>query len=110
MKPFSTILLSTSLRRSMAACGLRNGLYCEGACGRPARSADSCSSRSRACLLKKVTAAASTPMAVRPPTVPNGTELRYWCRIQVFERRSSSSEASLASRIFRLKLRCGSLM
>ena len=34
---------STSLRRSSAARGFWNGLYCDGACGRPASSADSSS-------------------------------------------------------------------
>ncbi len=76
MKWFSAICSSTSLRRVMAAVGLRKGLYCEGAWGSPASIADSCRSRSFACLLKKVSAAASTPMAVRPSTVPNGTSLR----------------------------------
>ena len=52
MKPFSAIFRSTSLRRSSAAVGLRNGLYWEGACGSPAIIAASCSSRLRACLAK----------------------------------------------------------
>ena len=76
MKRFLAIRSSTWLRRDSAAVGLRKGLYCDGACGRPASSAASPSSRSRACLSKKVSAAASTPIAVRPSMVPNGTSLR----------------------------------
>ncbi len=49
-------------------------------------------------------------MAVRPPTVPYGTEFRYSCRIQLFECFSSSSDASFASRILRAKSRFGSSM
>ena len=76
MKRFAAICLSTSLRRPMAACSFRKGLYCDGACGSPAIIADSARFRFLACLSKKVTAAASAPIAVRPPTVPYGTELR----------------------------------
>ena len=76
MNRFEAICLRTSLRRWIAACSLRKGLYCDGACGRPAIIADSARLRFFACLSKNVTAAASTPIAVRPPTVPYGTELR----------------------------------
>jgi hypothetical protein len=37
------IASSTSLRRPLAASGERTGEYCDGACGRPASSADSAS-------------------------------------------------------------------
>ena len=43
-------------------------------------------------------------------TVPYATVFRYSRRIHTFEWRFSSSEASFASRILRLKLRLGSLM
>ena len=56
--------------------GLRNGLYCEGAWGSPARVAASGRVRSCACFEKKTTAAASIPIAVRPPTVPYGMSFR----------------------------------
>jgi hypothetical protein len=64
------IASSTSLRRVIAARAFWNGLYWDGACGRPASVAASASVRSRACLSKNVSDAASTPIAVRPPTVP----------------------------------------
>ena len=76
MKSFLAMRFSTSARRCRAARGLRNGLYCDGAWGSPASSAASGRVSSLACLLKKVSAAASMPMAVRPSTVPNGTSLR----------------------------------
>ena len=50
-----------------------NGLYSDGACGSPASSAACSSVSSRACLEKKISAAASMPTAVSPLTVPYGT-------------------------------------
>jgi hypothetical protein len=58
------------LRRASALDGFLNGLYSDGACGRPASSAASSSVRSLACLEKKISDAASMPTAVSPLTVP----------------------------------------
>ena len=61
-----TIARSTSLRRASALDGFLNGLYSDGACGRPASSADCESVKSFACFEKYVSAAASMPIEVRP--------------------------------------------
>ena len=45
------------------------------------------------------------PIADWPPTVPYGIVSRYFSRIHSFERSSSSSSASLASRILRVYVR-----
>src|SRR5436190_14643574 len=91
----------TSLRRARAAFGSRNGLYSEGACGRPASVAASVRFRSLAGFEKYVSAAAWAPIAVLPPLVPYGDVFRYLARIQSFEWASSMSLARWASMIFR---------
>ena len=99
--PSSAILASTSLRRASAFSGARTGEYVVGAWGRPASSAASCSLRSSTDFPKYTREAAWTPTAVWPPSVPNGTVLRYLSRIHALECSFSSSSASLASRILR---------
>ena len=61
MSWLSTSARSTSSRRSSAACGLWNGSYTDGACGSPAKSADSSSVSWLAGFEKYVCDAASTP-------------------------------------------------
>ena len=52
-------------------------------------------------------AAARAPIALWPPTVPNGTVSMYVSRIHSLLRSFSSSSASLASRILRSYVRSG---
>ena len=70
MYPRSAILASTLFRRSSASRGFWNGFSLLGDCGRPASSAESSSVRFLAALAKNVCAAAWTPTAVWPSTVP----------------------------------------
>ena len=53
-----------------SAAASLNGLYSDGACGRPASSADCCRFSLLTGLSKKISDAACTPIAVWPPTVP----------------------------------------
>ena len=95
------------MRRLSAADGLRVGLNSEGPFGRPASSAAWERDRSSACFEKNISAAASMPSALWPPTVPYGTSFMYCQSTHCFEWIFSSSEASLASRIFRWMSRFG---
>ena len=66
MSPFPSIARSTSSLRAIACAGRWNGSKTDGACGRPASSADSVRVSLLAGLEKYVWAAASIPYAWFP--------------------------------------------